>query len=772
MSNESSVVQNSLYKILTYYQSKLKDNFFNANDNILNNYFKKYIDYEIKKNRKCIGFFYILSDNDKLNILVKSQFEIKLNDDDVNTLYSYLENNKLDTITNTDLSTVNIHGGCIIESKMPYSLDKLLDLETHVNNLFDLRNFVSVTQHLEINNKINEMFTKHIPNNNLHNELLHNMQIDLNPFNISCSLKKQDIITKGILIEYTKSDSKSLTDGICSITCNMEHLTFHPPDPTNMEYQNQNLGVGALHINCDSCRIAGHPLYKRIDIITLKNKQRFNCDSASEYDIYKFYCNQTSSSTLYNLNVKNLNNMFNRVNFFMYLERILYDEETCNQNRIQDRLNPLKKFINQLKNIILDKYGIFDVIKEISKLLIVTKFTEKTFNDTLVKLYDLINVLMLLIENKDIINHTYLKQIYDTQKPIIKEYNADINLIKLSELMKILLNLSNSEYIYFKYAHKKYQDVNATNLTVYNTDKQIKIENEIEVMEEKRKYDIAVKLTRATYNNEQTDVESLSESVKSLNADSEPFVSISGPTIYKYIDNAAEVKLKYCTYCKHYLHTINECCVYNLLNKNGHDLTTLNFMDDISKSLINLFYLFIHFGNKLYKRFEKVDFLINSTNINYKFNIIKFKQVLNELRLIDNTFDFKLIELLIPLIPDYNEITKIFTKLTKFKNAQKFIEVIKKYYIDNTFKPDEIQRLINTLLNLVNTNRLVIIQTQTQTPPSTSYNLKYIDSLKKITVRTKLLHYSILEGGKKKSKKNIKKQSRRNKFKKNTSKKK
>lgn len=792
----------SLYRILKYYQSKLKDNFFNTNDNILNNYFKKYIDHEIKKNRKCIGFFYILSDNDRLNILVNSQFEIKLNDDEAGILYSYLKNNKLDTITNTDLSSENIHGGCTVESKMPYSLDKLSDLETHVKSLFDLRKFVPVTLNSEINQKINEMFTTYIPNNKLHHQLLDNMQNDLNPYNIKCKLINQPI-TKGILIEYEKNDSSPLTEGICNITCKMEHLNFHTPKPTEMQSQNQNFGVGALHINCDSCTAAGNKLYKRIDINTLKNKQNFNCDSATRYDIYKFSCNQPLSdplykvkknSILYDLNVKNLNIMFNRVNFFMYLERILYDEETCNINRITERLIPLKTFIRQLKDIILNKYGIYAVLQQIDKLLIFSNFTEKKFNDTLFKLYDLINVLMSLIENKDIINHTYLQKINDTQIPL-KDYDPKKNVIKLTELMKILLNLSNSEYKYFKYAHKKYQDVNATNEKIDNTDKQIKIENETEVMEKKRQLDEAVNRTTDAYKNKQTDVVNLSESVLALNPDAKPFVPIPGPpipgppipvptipvptipvppipvpTIPVYIDTTQpEAILKYCTYCNHYLHTINECCVYNLLNKQAHDLTTLNFMDDISKSLINLFYLFIHFGNKLYKRFNKPESLIITTNINYIYNTDEFLKKLTELREINDTFDLKLIEIVIPLIPDYNEITKLITKLvvtetTPKLKTERFIDDIKKYYKDNKSKPDEIKKLIHTLLRVANNDRIVIIHDHT-------YELKVIGSLKKITVRTKLGHDFISEGGKKKSKKNIKKQSRRNKYKKITSKK-
>jgi hypothetical protein len=750
-SNEQFIIK-TFKSILLQFKSKLLDNYSCNNDNLLNKYFKIYIDDKIKMNKNSIGFFYILSDNDKLNILIDDNFDIELSTIETDELYKYLQNICIDKLNKyeikleqmpqknqeDDLYEIKYKKGGKGCSGLGYDLDKVTNIDHNIRELLKTAQFTLVpdgntqTQYNDFFSIINQDNAKHPPNKKNYIQKLTNSLIEkLTPLNILVNNKTKSPYF-GFLYEFTATDPKEC---ICE-NCQHFHLSIH----ANAESKPLNKYPGAIHLKCDT---RSDNLYKPINVLITQNDENFG---DNDFTMYRFYLEEYKdtkkkptccTSVSYIAIIECLNNMFDSVNIDRYIEQLEYTEQTDTINIYNDKINVFKDFLVKISKYINLDQSINTIIKDELKPAN-TNYTTQNVTRLLDKLYKL----LVVITNKDR-NDLFKKKID--------------NIIHGNFFLD-MLECSSFEYIFFQYATKEYQDPSTK---ANNNDSLIQLIEQINPI----------------------------INPQSVRAAGSPFSKSIAPTVpdncnYLEVLNS-RIIVKKCDYCLQYLHNKKECCIISLFSGKTYNYDQLKniAIDDISKLFLKVFYLLIRIANTLLTimRVQTIVFICFEDNeLNKKFNTIPYIYIN---KLIDN--EDKSIQ---------KKIRDIYIKETKIKlNKMDIVsDKIIEYLVDIKYTDDQKKKLVNSILKEISKDTMIQYNTTTNELLITKDNIREIllnypstdiiaDGGKKLNQRKKYAHIKSKKifnhlnklHSKIKSKNDIikKKQSKIIKLKKNTSKK-
>lgn len=216
--------------ILFNYKNKLSDNIFHNND-LLDYHFNKYINYEIEK-QGLVGVFYILSDNDKVNILLKSDYNY------------YLTNRELDLLTKTLINYNKLRGGKFVDlmnaSKKPCNNSEDQKL---INDSW--KEFIGSIDKSEFGRKLNSILAQS------------NMKVQLEP---------QKTGATGFYYEISKIDDSIIQNCHCGrINC-QTHLSIH-----HTHLVGTGTSMGALHVVCETQPSEGQAREDKYSIIIVNS---------------------------------------------------------------------------------------------------------------------------------------------------------------------------------------------------------------------------------------------------------------------------------------------------------------------------------------------------------------------------------------------------------------------------------------------------------------------------------------------------------------------
>jgi len=779
----------NIRSILKGYKSILKDNFSCNDNNILNKYFKIFINNNIKKDKNCIGFFYILSDNDKLDILIEDNFNIRLDIYEAYELYGYLEQNKLknEEIKLKPLRKQNeLHkfiyeaGNPCVSNGLGFDLDKVHNINSNIQKLLETDQFKLVTQVSEQNEKYAEFFEiieeddgKHSTNlskKNYRAKLTQSLTEKLTPIGIMVNDIKK---TRGFGLLYKFIAQTNSEKCICQDeSCNQFHLTTHSNVRTTFTL---NQYPGSIHLKCESTTDFRNS-YIPIEVLITKSIEKIGYVDA---DMYRFYCedykgpsNKCCTNITYRYSIECLNSMFNSINIDRYIEQLNYADETYKLERIKDRKELLLRFIDDISNCINPRKS--NTINHIKDLL------KKPINGTnLTRFID--NVLLPIIDYiKNLIAEITEFTTLDPSASLEPLFNTQINKKLHAEFWLDMLKHSNNEYIFFKYATREYQNFD------------VKVNNETKLIEYIHKINPIIEPQNEQFYSVRAAGSSrhYRESLRTSLLAANPTATI--PDNCDFLEHSKDKKrvtIKYCDYCKQYLHNQEECCIINLLSTKSINYKDLNNIkiDKSSEYLLQIFYQFITISNIICKIMRGKKFLsFNSSNLNRIFNTIKpYENIIKLVASIKETNHL-------------DDIKKIINKVVPLGHRPNLIEKLQEFLSDTKIKDEVKKTNINNILKTFDKNILIEYDTSFQEsiiikPKGRQLLVNYITTtimadggkkLNKIKKNTnfksrKILHnLNKLSSKKIKStnkniKKNyIKKQSRRIKLKKNFSKKK